>query len=199
MKRLYWNPEKSLYLRLEERPELIYHRLTINLTEDDGDGIAILNWYQRTAKMTDGFYQIEIFFRYKLLIARENNRVYVGDSKQLGQSIFRLEHVQHREYRLRHNQSNKILCIYQQSLNLEAPLARDSHSDQTFIFERVDYNTIEYYIWPTHQRSTRRNKALDVHNDPPGRAGQNGSPVQLYDFHGGPNQRFRLIAVDENI
>jgi hypothetical protein len=40
---------------------------------------------------------------------------------------------------------------------------------------------------------------LDVYNDPYGRAGQNEARVQLYGFHGGPNQRFCLRAVDENI
>jgi hypothetical protein len=177
-----------------------YRHLTLNLPDNEANNIALLEWHQRSVEMTEGLYEIENVFRHKFLIPQEqNSRVCVGDTGPLEQRIFRLEHVRYREYRLRHSQSNTTLCIYQQSLNNEAPLVLDCNADQTLTFESVGHNNSEYYIWPAHQQPTNRRKVLDVYNDPYGRAGQNGAQVQLYGFHGGPNQRFRLHAVDENI
>ena len=177
-----------------------YRHLTLNITDNEANNIALLEWHEQSVEMTEGFYEIENIFGHKFLTNQvQNSGVCVSDNGLLEQRIFRLEHVRYREYRLRHYQSNATLCIYQQSLNYEAPLVLDSNIDQTFTFESVDDNNSEYYIWPTHQRPINRRKVLDVYNNPYGCAGQNGARVQLYGFHGGPNQRFCLRAVNENI
>ncbi|CAF2558634.1 unnamed protein product [Rotaria sp. Silwood2] len=199
-RRLYPNVAIYLYLQSQIQAAFTYRHLTLNLTDNEAQNIATLQWHEQSMEMTEGLYQIENIFGHKFVIIREeDNRVYIGNAVPLEQCIFRLEHIRHREYRVRHYQSNRTLCIYQQSLNNEAPIVLDSHMDQTFTFVSVDDDNREYYISPAHQRPISRSKVLDIHNDPYGHAGQNGAQVQLYSYHGGLNQRFRLHAVDENI
>ncbi|UJR38684.1 hypothetical protein I4U23_031350 [Adineta vaga] len=198
-RQLYPNIATNLYLQSQIQVAFVYRRLTLHVTDYEANNIALLDWHQRSVEMTEGLYEIENIFGHKFIIPQlQNSRAYVGDIGPLKNRIFRLEHVRYREYRLRHYQSNTILCIYHESLNNEAPLVLNTNTDQTLTFESVGDNNSEYYIWPTHQRSTNRRKVLDVYNDPYGRAGQNGAQVQLYSFHGGLNQRFHLRAVDEN-
>ncbi|CAF3738890.1 unnamed protein product [Rotaria sp. Silwood1] len=199
-RRLYPNVATRLYLQSQIQAALTYRYLTLNLTDSEAQNIATLQWHEQSMEMINGLYQIENIFGHKFLIPRDqDNRVYIGTAVPIEQRIFRLEHVRYREYRIRHYQSNRTLCAYQQSLINETPLVLESHTDQTFTFECVDDDNKEYYIWPAHQRSISRSKVLDVHNDPYGHAAQDGAQVQLYSYHGGLNQRFRLHAVDENI
>ncbi|CAF1629111.1 unnamed protein product [Rotaria sordida] len=190
----------SYYLPPQIQPKFTYHELVLHIASDEDANLSRLQWHEQSVEMIDGLYQIENLFGHKFLIYRkQDSRIYLGDDEPLEQRIFRLEHVRYREYRLRHHQSNKILNIYQHSLNNEAPLVTDSQTDQTFTFQYVNDSNKDYYIWPAHQPPTHRRKVLDIHNDPYGHARQNGAQVQSYDFHGGLNQRFRLHAINQNI
>ncbi len=124
-----------------------YRHLTLNIPDNEANTIALLEWHERSVEMTEGLYEIENVFGHKFLTNQvQNSGICVSNTGLLERRIFRLEHVRYREYRLRHYQSNTTLCIYQQSLNNEAPLVLDSNIDQTFTFESVDDNNSEHYI-----------------------------------------------------